>query len=173
MRASPLLTICGLALSLGVGSAILPARAAEEPLGIALEGFPYPNPVFYLPLTRDGEAQRLAYMDVPAAGSPNGRTALLLHGRNFPSSYWQSVIEALTAAGYRVVAPDQLGFGKSSKRELADHSARRTTLIGRAPAVQFWRPSSTPDSSSRWLSATRRYKSLRVPCRAGTPHSCT
>ncbi|MDO9428822.1 MAG: alpha/beta hydrolase [Methylobacterium sp.] len=115
MRASPLLTICGLALSLGVGSAILPARSAEEPLGIALEGFPYPNPVFYLPLTRDGEAQRLAYMDVPASGSPNGRTALLLHGRNFPSSYWQSVIEALTAAGYRVVAPDQLGFGKSSK----------------------------------------------------------
>nr|WP_279595296.1 alpha/beta fold hydrolase [Methylobacterium sp. J-090] len=97
-----------------------PARAADEPsanepLGIALEGFAYPYPVFYLPLIRDGEAQRLAFMDVPATGTPNGRTALLLHGRNFPSSYWQGVIAALTGAGYRVVAPDQLGFGKSSK----------------------------------------------------------
>ena len=44
-----------------------------------------------------------------------GRTALLLHGRNFPSSYWQATIKALAADGYRVVVPDQIGFGKSSK----------------------------------------------------------
>ncbi|WP_430912558.1 alpha/beta fold hydrolase [Methylobacterium sp. sgz302541] len=88
---------------------------APPPLGIALEGFAYPYPVNYLDLTRDGEAQRLAYMDVAPQGSANGRTVFLLHGRNFPSSYWQPVIAALTGAGYRVVAPDQLGFGKSSK----------------------------------------------------------
>ncbi len=87
----------------------------DAPLGIALEGFAYPYPVSFLPLTRDDEAQRLAYMDVPAAGEANGRTVLLLHGRNFPASYWQPVIAALTQGGYRVIAPDQLGFGKSSK----------------------------------------------------------
>ena len=73
------------------------ARAQEQtPLGIGLEGFAYPFPVRFLPLTRDGEEQRLAYMDVPAADNANGRTVLLLHGRNFPSSYWEPVIRALS-----------------------------------------------------------------------------
>ena len=40
---------------------------------------------------------------------------MLLHGRNFPSSYWAPVIKTLSEAGYRVVVPDQIGFGKSSK----------------------------------------------------------
>ena len=44
---------------------------------------------------------------------------VLLHGRNFPSSYWAPVIKTLSEAGYRVVVPDQIGFGKSSK-PLAD-----------------------------------------------------
>jgi pimeloyl-ACP methyl ester carboxylesterase len=96
-------------------STIAPAAAAErEPYGIGLEGFPYPYPVNMLPLTNDGEQVRMAYMDV-AAAQPNGRTVVLLHGRNFPSSYWAPVIKTLNEAGYRVVVPDQIGFGKSSK----------------------------------------------------------
>lgn len=88
---------------------------AEEPYGIGLEGFPYPHPVALLTLAVEGEPQRLAYMDVKPTGPGNGRTALLFHGRNFPSSYWEPTIKALAAAGFRVVVPDQLGFGKSSK----------------------------------------------------------
>lgn len=87
---------------------------AKEPYGIGLEGFAYPYPVNMLPLTNEGEQVRMAYMDV-APATPNGRTVLLLHGRNFPSSYWAPVIKTLTGAGYRVVVPDQIGFGKSSK----------------------------------------------------------
>src|ERR1700712_3902791 len=86
----------------------------REPYGIGLEGFAYPYPVSMLPLVNDGEQVRMAYMDV-APGRPNGRVVLLLHGRNFPSSYWAPVIKTLTDAGYRVVVPDQIGFGKSSK----------------------------------------------------------
>jgi pimeloyl-ACP methyl ester carboxylesterase len=96
----------------------IPAQAAEppprEPYGIGLEGFVYPYPVSMLPLTNDGEQVRMAYMDV-AAAQPNGRTVVLLHGRNFPSSYWAPEIKTLNEAGYRVVVPDQIGFGKSSK----------------------------------------------------------
>src|ERR1700692_4969866 len=96
----------------------IPAQAAEpaprEPYGIGLEGFAYPYPVSMLPLNNDGEQVRMAYMDV-AAAQPNGRIVVLLHGRNFPSSYWAPVIKTLTEAGYRVVVPDQIGFGKSSK----------------------------------------------------------
>src|SRR3982751_4383535 len=87
---------------------------AREPYGIALEGFAYPYPVHLLPLVNDGEQVRMAYMDV-APAQPNGRVVVLLHGRNFPSSYWAPVIRTLNEAGYRVVVPDQVGFGKSSK----------------------------------------------------------
>jgi pimeloyl-ACP methyl ester carboxylesterase len=88
---------------------------SEEPFGIGLEGFAYPYPVHMFVIPQGGERLNVAYMDVPPEGDSNGRTALLLHGRNFPSSYWQTTIKALAAAGYRVVAPDQIGFGKSSK----------------------------------------------------------
>src|SRR4051812_29323978 len=97
---------------------LAPVRAAEpvprEPYGIGLEGFAYPYPVHMLPLVNDGEPLRMAYMDAPPA-TPNGRTVVLLHGRNFPSSYWPGAIRTLSGAGYRVVVPDQVGFGKSSK----------------------------------------------------------
>src|SRR4051794_20513560 len=88
--------------------------APREPYGIGLEGFAYPYPVSMLPLVNDGEQVRMAYMDI-APTAPNGRTVMLLHGRNFPSSYWAPVIKTLGEAGYRVVVPDQIGFGKSSK----------------------------------------------------------
>jgi pimeloyl-ACP methyl ester carboxylesterase len=92
------------------------AQAAEqrEPYGIGLEGFAYPYPVSMLPLTNDGEQLRMAYMDV-APAQANGRVVVLLHGRNFPASYWAPVIKTLNDAGFRVVVPDQIGFGKSSK----------------------------------------------------------
>jgi pimeloyl-ACP methyl ester carboxylesterase len=107
-----------------------PARA--EAMGIALEGFPYPYPVHFMPLTLQGEDLRLAYMDVAPVGSSNGRTVVLLHGRNFPASYWEPTIKALAEAGYRVIAPDQIGFGKSSKPTFAynfDDMARATIAL--------------------------------------------
>lgn len=100
-----------LALSLPIA-----ARAAQPPaVGVALENYAYPHPVAFLPLEHSGHAVRMAYMDVAPTGPANGRTVLLLHGRNFPAGYWAPTIEALTGAGYRVVAPDQIHFGKSSK----------------------------------------------------------
>ena len=109
-----------------------PPHARAEAMGIALEGFPYPYPVHFMPLTLEGEDLRLAYMDVAPVGPSNGRTVVLLHGRNFPSSYWEPTIKALTEAGYRVVAPDQIGFGNSSKPTFAysfDAMARATIAL--------------------------------------------
>jgi pimeloyl-ACP methyl ester carboxylesterase len=90
-------------------------KGGVEPYGIALEGYPYPYAVHYLPVTWEGRALRMAFMDVAPTGAANGNAVLLMHGRNFPASYWQPVIAALSAAGYRVVVPDQIHFGKSSK----------------------------------------------------------
>jgi pimeloyl-ACP methyl ester carboxylesterase len=117
-----MITVSRLALSLALAGAAALARgapaAAPEPLGIAMEGYPYPFPVKQLALTVEGQDLRMAYMDVAPTGAPNGRTALLLHGKNFFGAYWEGPIRALAAAGFRVVVPDQLGFGKSSKPDL-------------------------------------------------------
>ena len=106
-------TIAAFALSLAL--AIPSFARAAEPYGIGLEGFPYPHPVSMLALSEGDDAPRMAYMDVKPSATANGRSVLLLHGRNFPSSYWETAITALTGAGYRVIVPDQVGFGKSSK----------------------------------------------------------
>ncbi|PLR20231.1 alpha/beta hydrolase [Caulobacter zeae] len=103
-------------------------RAAEPPaVGIALENYAYPYPVGFLPLEHGGHAVRMAYMDVAPTGLANGRTVLLLHGRNFPAGYWAPTIKALAGAGYRVVAPDQIQFGKSSK--LDDEPVRFDRMV--------------------------------------------
>ncbi len=102
-------------LTAGPSAAEPQASAAAEPLGIALEGYPYPFPVKFLPVTLEGQDLRMAYMDVAPTAPPNGRTVLLLHGKNFFGAYWEGTVRALAGAGFRVVVPDQLGFGKSSK----------------------------------------------------------
>jgi len=57
----------------------------------------------------------MAYMDVPPAGQPNGRTVMLFHGMNFGGFYFAGPIAILRKEGFRVVVPDQIGFGRSSK----------------------------------------------------------
>jgi pimeloyl-ACP methyl ester carboxylesterase len=86
-----------------------------RPGSITYEDIPYPYPVAYLPLTVYGQDVRMAYMDVPPAGQPNGRVVVLLHGMNFGGFYFGGPIDALRKAGFRVVVPDQIGFGRSSK----------------------------------------------------------
>lgn len=94
-----------------------PATPPAEwgPLSINLEEIAYPYPVRFLNLNLFGQDVRIAYMDVAPAGTPNGKTVVLLHGGSYYGWYWKSQIEALTRAGFRVVVEDRLGWGKSSK----------------------------------------------------------
>src|SRR5215472_12893123 len=57
----------------------------------------------------------MAYMDVKPMAPANGKTVVLFHGKNFCAATWQDTISALTGAGYRAIAVDQIGFCKSSK----------------------------------------------------------
>lgn len=95
-------------------SASIAAHAQSDTLSITLENVKYPYPVSFLTVKVEGQDLRMAYMDVKPA-NPNGKTAMLFHGKNFGGYYWTDVIRALTGRGYRVIVPDQLGFGKSSK----------------------------------------------------------
>ena len=94
----------------------------QQPMGSAMEDFKYPFPVQFLPLTIEGQPVRMAYMDVQynfIKAPPRSGVIVLLHGKNFYGSYWERTIRALAAQGYRVIVPDQIGFGKSSKPEIA------------------------------------------------------
>jgi pimeloyl-ACP methyl ester carboxylesterase len=105
------------------------AAAQTAPLNANLDGYEYPFPVKILPLKLEGQALRMAYMDVPATAKANGRTVVLLHGKNFFGAYWRETIKTLTAAGFRVVVPDQIGFGKSDKADIhySFHQLARNT----------------------------------------------
>ena len=92
----------------------LPADAHERPYGPQLEGFDYPHEIKRFEFISQAQPLSMAYLDVAPAKS-NGRTVVLLHGKNFCAATWESAITALTGAGYRVIAPDQVGFCKSSK----------------------------------------------------------
>jgi pimeloyl-ACP methyl ester carboxylesterase len=93
------------------------ANAASPSYGPQLEGFSYPHPLQHFGFTSQGVAMQMAYMDVAPTGAANGKTAVLLHGKNFCGATWEQSITALSAAGYRVVAPDQIGFCASTKPE--------------------------------------------------------
>lgn len=83
-------------------------------LDITLSNYQYPYEVHYLDFDSQGVPLKMAYMDIQPS-MPNGKTILLLHGKNFNGAYWKTTIEALKKEGYRVIVPDQIGFGKSSK----------------------------------------------------------
>ncbi|KAK0719257.1 alpha/beta hydrolase fold domain-containing protein [Lasiosphaeris hirsuta] len=79
----------------------------------------YPWPVKLYRFESQGQPLEMAFMDVPPSGQAASHEAapiaVLLHGRNFCAATWQDTTSNLSAAGYRVVIPDQVGFCKSSK----------------------------------------------------------
>lgn len=91
------------------------APADWGPMSIGLEEFEYPYPVHYMNFSVYGEEVRLAYMDVAPTGPANGRTVIFHHGGLYYGWYWSEQIKALAQEGYRVIAKDRLGWGKSSK----------------------------------------------------------
>jgi len=108
-----MLRATALALACLIGS---PAFAAESPTyGQQLEGFDYPYPLQHYDFTSQDQALQMGYMDVPAQGKANGHSVVLMHGKNFCGATWESSIDALSKAGYRVIVPDQIGFCTSSK----------------------------------------------------------
>lgn len=92
------------------------ARGETEPsrFDARLSLYEYPFEVQVRAFEAQRQALEMAYMDVRPE-SPSGSTVLLLHGKNFSGAYWERTARDLVARGHRVVIPDQIGFGKSSK----------------------------------------------------------
>ncbi|MER5871899.1 alpha/beta hydrolase [Streptomyces sp. NPDC002044] len=86
-----------------------------------------------------GNGARLFFDDLgPRAGAP----VLLIHGHPFNRTMWAPQTAALTAAGYRVIAPDLRGYGESPVipgkallADLADDLAALLAGLGIGQAV--------------------------------------
>jgi pimeloyl-ACP methyl ester carboxylesterase len=111
--------LLGAAVTAGAQSrSILPPAPTPQdvkPGSITCEECPYPYPSKYLDIKVYGQDVRISYMDVAPQGRANGHTVMLMHGNNFGGFYFKPVIDALTREGFRVIVPDQIGYGRSSK----------------------------------------------------------
>jgi pimeloyl-ACP methyl ester carboxylesterase len=110
----------------------VPTPTDIKPGSITCDECPYPYPSKYLDISVYTQDVRISYMDVAAQGTPNGKTVMLFHGNNFGGFYFKAIIDALTKEGFRVIVPDQIGYGRSSK-PIAPYNfnsqARNTSLI--------------------------------------------
>ncbi|UCG24790.1 MAG: haloalkane dehalogenase, partial [Chloroflexota bacterium] len=76
-----------------------------------LPGYPFRPRYLEIP-SGDGATLRVHYVDEGSADAP---VVLLLHGEPSWSYLYRKMIPPLVAAGYRAVAPDMVGFGRSDK----------------------------------------------------------
>ncbi len=100
--------------------------SANNVYGEHLEGFKYPYPLQYFNFSSQQQNLKMGYMDVQPQ-KPNGQTVVVLHGKNFCGATWEETISFLTQNGYRVIAPDQIGFCTSSKPDHYQYSFQQLT----------------------------------------------
>ncbi|MFH1497145.1 MAG: alpha/beta hydrolase [Verrucomicrobiota bacterium] len=99
--------------------------------GIRLEDARYPYPEKTYAFESQRQPLEMVCMDVPAAGAERG-VVVLLHGKNFSGSYFGETAAALSREGYRVIMPDQIGFGKSTKPEHYHYTFQQLAVNTRA-----------------------------------------
>ncbi|PPC68691.1 alpha/beta hydrolase [Pantoea sp. ICBG 985] len=139
-RLKPLLSV---ALTSAMLCGSLSAQAAEAVYGEQLEGFHYPYPLQHFTFSSQQQSLSMGYMDVKPAQQANGQTVVLMHGKNFCAATWEDTINALSQQGYRVIAPDQIGFCTSTKparyqysfQQLAQNTHQLLAQLGVEKAV--------------------------------------
>ena len=107
--------------SLMITSITKAQQPSIKPYDIDLTNYQYPYPVQFITLNIQGEVLKMAFMDVKPSNA-NGHVVMLLHGKNFNGVYWGQTAKLLSDNGYRIIIPDQIGFGKSSKPQHIQYS---------------------------------------------------
>lgn len=120
-------SVLAIVASAGLGLAVSPAATGTVdstaiPNDLNGSNFTYPFPTRLFRFTSQLQKLEMAFMDVQPTCAPNGQTVVLLHGKNFCGPTWEETIRTLAGVGYRVIAPDQIGFCKSSKPDIYQFS---------------------------------------------------
>lgn len=105
----------------GHASAQNPVKYNKE-----LDGFDYPFEVNTFKLDSQKQTLKMRYMDI--GNKDAEKVVVLLHGKNFAGFYWEDVANDLVSKKYRVLIPDQIGFGKSSKPDAYQYSLGQFAL---------------------------------------------
>ncbi|KJV46776.1 alpha/beta hydrolase [Pantoea sp. BL1] len=105
-----------------------PSALAANVYGEQLEGFHYPYTLEHFNFSSQQQPLSMGYMDVKPAQQANGQTVVLLHGKNFCGATWEDTIKTLSQQGYRVIAPDQIGFCSSTKPANYQYSFQQLAL---------------------------------------------
>lgn len=85
-----------------------------------LTGYEYPFTVETYKFTSQRKELKMRYGDL--GNKKAKKIAVLLHGKNFSGYYWDRIADELVKKNYRVIIPDQIGFGKSTKPESYQYS---------------------------------------------------
>ena len=111
-----------------LATSLLAAQESElQLLDLQLANYEYPYPVSTITIDAQNQELEMAFMDVKPKNY-KGKNIILLHGKNFNGAYWKTTIDALTAEGYRVIVPDQIGFGKSTKPDHFHYTFQQLAL---------------------------------------------
>ena len=115
-------------LSLFIVLTLISQGFAESPVKYnkELDGFKYPFEVNTFTFNSQNQDLKMRYMDIGEKDAQ--KVIVLLHGKNFSGYYWERVAKDLLKKNYRVIIPDQIGFGKSSKPDYYQYSFGQLAL---------------------------------------------
>ena len=115
-------------LSLFIVLTLVSQGFAESPVKYnkELDGFKYPFEVNTFKFNSQNQDLKMRYMDIGEKDAQ--KVIVLLHGKNFSGYYWERVAKDLLKKNYRVIIPDQIGFGKSSKPDYYQYSFGQLAL---------------------------------------------
>lgn len=119
--------------------AVFASAQSPDPIGTIYNGhvpanlhgsdYHYPWPVKLFNFYNQHQKLSMAFMDIPASKKADKhKTAVLLHGGNFCGVTWSDTARQLSAAGYRVILPDDIGFCKSSKPQGYSYNVHQQAL---------------------------------------------
>ncbi len=125
-----------LILATMLGACASAPKGDVAPLTRDIVEFNYPYPVKFHQLESQNTSLKMGYMDVAANGPEKG-VIVLLHGKNFSGFYFKTLIDHFKEKGLRVIVPDQIGFGKSTKPISYQYSfhALATNTLGLLEAI--------------------------------------
>ncbi len=123
-------TIAGLLLTLNTVTA---SNTSDVPsYDKELSQFSYPFQVKNFTFPSQQQSLTMRYMDVGNSSTKKRsnpqKVFVLLHGKNFAGFYWERIAQELVNQGHRVIIPDQIGFGKSSKPQHYQYSFAQLAL---------------------------------------------
>ncbi|MGD7653486.1 MAG: alpha/beta fold hydrolase [Verrucomicrobiales bacterium] len=116
-----------------ISAIVLTSAFAAAQTGIRLEHVTYPFPEKQFEFESQQQSLEMCYMDLSSVDTVSEKApVLLLHGKNFSGSYFEETARKLSESGYRVIIPDQIGFGKSSKPAHYQYSFQQLAMNTKA-----------------------------------------